>query len=153
MKFEVQCDINDGIVLMDPAYFKDMNEDILNAMNIFLDPNDVTELVDDFPDEEWTEVYERETAPLKEFIESGKMWIYLMDPGEKEFVLEETDSDKLTGSINIESGKLIVVMAGELLQCLYYPDLEMETIGELELENGSYRIGLHADGMIGIKRC
>ena len=42
-------------------------------------------------------------------------------------------------------------MAGELLQCLYYPDLEMETIGEHELENGSYRIGLHSDGIIGIK--
>lgn len=32
------------------------------------------------------------------------------------------------------------------------PDLEMETIGELELENGSYKIGLHSDGMIGIKK-
>ena len=43
-------------------------------------------------------------------------------------------------------------MASELLQCLYYPELEMELLGEAELENGEYKIGSSADVMIGIKR-
>ena len=152
MQFEVQCDMNDCIVIMDPCFVKDMNEDILNAMNIFLDPDGETELADDFPGEDWNDVYKRETAPFRAFIDSGKLWIRLLPPCEKSFVLKEADDDKLTEKLMIASGRVVAVMASELLQCLYYPELEMELLGETELENGEYKIGSSADGMIGINR-
>ncbi len=40
-----------------------------------------------------------------------------------------------------------MVLASELLQCIYFPELEMELLGEIELENGNYKIG-YEDGRI-----
>lgn len=42
--------------------------------------------------------------------------------------------------LEIVSGKLVLVNAGELIQCLSYPDLEMETIIELDVGLGTYAI-------------
>ena len=38
------------------------------------------------------------------------------------------------------SGKMVLVNAGELIQCLLYPDLEMEKVLELNVEAGTYNV-------------
>ena len=151
MKFEVQCDMTDGIVLVDPYFLEQMNDDILNAMNIYLDPQGITELADDFPGEDWNDVYKRETAPFKAFAEKGKLWIHLIEPCEKEFTLQQSDCLKSSEKVLVESGKLGVVLASELLQCLYYPELEMELLGEIETDNGCYNVSI-CDDTINLKR-
>lgn len=42
--------------------------------------------------------------------------------------------------LHIPTGKLLAVTASELIQCLSYPELEMEKIFELEVEDGWYAI-------------
>ena len=42
--------------------------------------------------------------------------------------------------LNIPSGKLVLVNAGELIQCMAYPELEMEKILELDVEKGTYAV-------------
>ncbi len=51
MKVHVQSDLIDGFVLADPAVFEKMDENILRAMDIYLDKNGESELVYDFPGE------------------------------------------------------------------------------------------------------
>ena len=41
--------------------------------------------------------------------------------------------------ISVPSGKMVLVNAGELIQCLLYPDLEMKKVLELNVEAGTYK--------------
>lgn len=42
--------------------------------------------------------------------------------------------------ISVPSGKMVLMNAGELIQCLLYPDLEMEKVLELNVEAGTYNV-------------
>lgn len=148
MEVHVQSDMTDGIVLLDPAVFKKMDENILRAMDIFLDKNGESELVYDFPDEEWEKVYVRESKPFVALVEAGELWIKLFSNIDMDLLIEQTDTLDSKEHITVISGKMIIVLASELLQCLYYPELDMELLGSLELPNGQYRIAYSTDGTI-----
>ena len=53
MKFIVECDGADGLVLMDKSYIREMNEELLGSMDFLLDYYGETELKFDFPVEVW----------------------------------------------------------------------------------------------------
>lgn len=141
MKFNYEHDEPDGLVLIDEYYFKEFNSDILYSFDIFLDSKGKTELVDDFPNEKWEVVRARESAVLKEFCNSGKMIVFLSNEDiencEIDFKEGKCDADMF---LNIPSGKLVLVNAGELIQCMAYPELEMEKILELDVEKGTYAV-------------
>lgn len=141
MKFLLECDGPDGLVFIDQSYLAELDGDMLYAMDILLDPHGETELVFDFPDETWETVRSRETQRIREFCENGKMTIWLFDSVEKECIVEESreiaDSPKW---LHIPTGRLLAVTASELIQCLSYPELEMEKIFKLEVESGWYAI-------------
>lgn len=142
MKFDFICDnLPDGLVLMDEAYFGEFNEDMLYSFEIWLDREGRTELVYDFPGEDWATVWERESALIKDYCYSGKMFVFLWDKDAEDCEVELADSGcDSEVHLNLPSGKLIVVNAGELIQCLAYPDLEMEKILELDVEAGTYAV-------------
>lgn len=142
MKFDFICDnMPDGLVLMDEAYFKEFNEDLLYSFEIWLDQEGRTELRYDFPEEDWGIIWERESALIKDFCNEGKMFVFLWDKDAKDCKVEFADSGcESEVHMNLPSGKLIVVNAGELIQCLAYPDLEMEKILELDVEAGTYAV-------------
>lgn len=148
MEVHVQSDMTDGIVLLDPTFFKKMDENILRAMDIFLDKNGESELICDFPDEEWEKVYVRESKPFAELVEAGEIWIKLFSNIDMVLSIEQTDTLDTKEYVTVISGKMIIVLASELLQCLYYPELDMEILGSLELPNGQYRIAYSTDGAI-----
>lgn len=141
MYFLLESDETDGLVFIDKSYLSEFNDDMLYAMDILLDPFGKTELIYDFPDEKWETVRPRKTKPIRDFCEQGKMIIWLFDSIEKECTIEEsneiTDSSKW---LHIPSGKLLAISAGELIQCLSYPELEPENIFELDVESGWYAI-------------
>ena len=62
--------------------------------------------------------------------------------------MEQTASGDFEEMVSVTSGKLQVVLARELLQCIYFPELDMELLGEIELENGNYKIGSSEEGKI-----
>ncbi len=141
MKFNYEHDEPDGLVLIDAYYFNEFNSDILYSFDIFLDSKGRTELIYDFPNEKWEVVRARESAILKEFCNSGKMIVFLSNENiencEIDFKDGKCDADMF---LNIPSGKLVLVNAGELIQCMAYPKLEMEKILELDVEKGTYTV-------------
>ena len=142
MKFNFECDEMDGLVLIDEGYLNEIDDDILYAFDIFLDRYGKSELVYDFPNKNWASVRERESIKLKEFCNSGKMILFLVDKDELNCEIQLSNKNYNTDTfLNVSSGKIILVNAGELIQCLAYPDLEVEKILEIEdIEKGTYAI-------------
>lgn len=138
MKFDYECDNPDGLVIIDEAYLDELsNSELLYALDILLDKKGETELIYDFPGENWSEVWERETQQLRDFCNQGKMIIYLLEDDIKgcEVVEEENQS---TSMLNASSGNIMIVSAGEIIQCLAYPDVEIEKVLEVNLNPGKY---------------
>lgn len=142
MKYTFECDEMDGLVLIDEYYLDKFNEEILYSFDIFLDRYGESELVYDFPDEKWDDVRERESKNFLEFCNSGKMILFLVDKNEYNCDIQFSKEHFETNTfLDIKSGKLILVNAGELIQCAAYPDLEMEKVLEIDdVEVGTYAI-------------
>ena len=79
MKIEYEISFVDALVIIDPERFKEMDEEFLYAFDIFLDKEGESELVCDFPGEDWKEVWDRETAVVQDFIEKSNMCSCLND--------------------------------------------------------------------------
>ena len=142
MKYTLNCGMLDGLVFIDESYLAELNDaDLLYAMDILLDSSGTSELICDFPNEDWDIVRQRETERIREFCGQGKMIVWLLDCVVKE--CELTKSTKVTDPckwLHLPAGKLLAVTASELIQCLAYPKLEMEKVFELSLEPGWYAI-------------
>lgn len=141
MKFNYIHDDPDGLVLIDEYYYNELNSDILYSFEIFLDYKGCTELICDFPDEKWEVVRARESTTFKDFCNSGKMIVLLANKStencEIDFMDGECDADMF---LDVPSGKLVLVSASELIQCISYPELEMEKILEINVEKGIYAV-------------
>lgn len=143
MKFDYESDITgaDGLALIDKYYIKDFTDEVLYSFDILLDVKGNTELMYDFPDEEWEVVREREIALIKKFCNSGKMVVFLSIKDEENCEIEFVDKEINTSNLlDVPSGKLVLVNAGELLQCAFEPELKMEAILEFDVEKGMYSI-------------
>ena len=142
MKYALDCDRMDGLIFIDESCLPELNnDDLLYAMDILLDSSGSSELIFDFPNEDWNSVRRRETEQIREFCGQGKMIVWLVDDVSRE--CELTQSAEITGPckwLHLPTGKLLAVTAGELIQCLPYPDSEMEKVFELSLEPGWYAI-------------
>lgn len=141
MNFILECDELDGLVFTDKSYLTKLNSDILYSIDILLDLDGKSELVFDFPDEEWDTVRQRETKPIRAFCDSGKMIIWLLDSINKDCTINK--SNEIANSHNLlhlPTGNLLAITASELIQCLSYPELEMKKVFELEIEDGWYAI-------------
>ncbi len=153
MKFTLDCDMSDGLVFIDKGYLSELSDpDLLYAMDVLLDIPGTSELIYDFPDEDWNVVRQRETEQIREFCGQGKMIVWLLDCVEKDCKL--TKSAEITDPckwLHLPTGKLLAITASELVQCLAYPELEMEKVFELSLKPGWYAI--QNDGVENIKYC
>ena len=152
MQINVQSDYPDGIVIIDSACLEQMDDTILRSMDIYLDKDGKSELVYDFPDEDWNTVYERECKPFVSFVESGRLWIKLLSKKDMVLSIEKSDTVDSKTYINVTSGNLKIVLASELLQCLYYPELEMQILGKLDIPNGKYMFEYSVNGNIRYKK-
>ena len=142
MKYTLDCGMLDGLVFIDESYLSELNDaDLLYAMDILLDSSGTSELICDFPNENWDIVRQRETERIREFCGQGKMIVWLLDCVVKE--CELTKSAEVTDPckwLHLPAGKLLAVTASELIQGLAYSELEMEKVFELSLEPGWYAI-------------
>lgn len=141
MKFYVECEECDGLVLIDKSNLNKLDNEILYGMEFLLDVFGKTQLIYDFPDEKWEVVRNRESEIIKNFCNSGEMAIWLLDSISKECEIQFTDKETKTKKwLNISSGNLLAVTASELIQCILYPELEMEKLFEIDIEKGWYAI-------------
>jgi hypothetical protein len=81
------------------------------------------------------------------------MIVFLTSEGEKncELVISALQS-RPKSFINLSSGKMILLNAGELIQCLSYPSLEIETILDISLESGTYLLAHEGIASIRLKK-
>ncbi len=141
MKFILECDRMDGLVFIDKSYLSELDPEILYAMDILLDIHGDSELICDFPNEAWEDVRLRETKVVREFCESGKMIVWLLDGVEQECSIEKSDElAEIPKWLHVPTGELLAVTASELIQCISYPELEMEKVFESTVEAGWYAI-------------
>ena len=103
---------------LDKKIFNDLNDSFLYAMDIYLDKPGKTELIYDFSGEKWEDVWTRETRIVTEFCRARKMIIF-----------QHCENWKTSGTmIKVESRTLILVEAGELIECMSYPELKMDIV-------------------------
>lgn len=161
MEFQVYYGPMDGFVLIDRGSMKELDGDLLYAFDILLDCSGTSELICDFPDEDWDTVWPRETEAIRKFCNSGKMIVWLFDAKLKGkakngktingvFQIDDalTDSAKW---LYAPTGNLLAVTASELIQCLAYPGLEMEEVFTVSVSKGWYAIS--DSGIEEIKYC
>ena len=73
MKYTLDCGMLDGLVFIDESYLAELNDaDLLYAMDILLDSSGTSELICDFPNEDWDIVRQRETERIREFADREK---------------------------------------------------------------------------------
>lgn len=72
----------------------------------------------------------------------GKMILFLLDENSYDCNIDIVNESFVTDSfLDIKSGNVLVVSAGELIQCAAYKELDMETILELSnIKKGKYAI-------------
>ena len=104
MRIEYEISFVDALVIIDPERFKEMDEEFLYAFDIFLDKEGESELVYDFPGEDWKEVWDRETAVVRDFIKNSKMIVWRAEEGDYSSNMNEVnysldDGDKLENQI------------------------------------------------------
>ena len=121
------------LIAIDKSYLDELDDNYLYALDIYLNKLGKSELVYDFPDKPWEEVWTRNSKIIIEFCKARKMIIF-----------QYCDGWTASGStIEIKSGTLILVDASELIECLSYPDLEMEIIQEIDdIDTGVYEVRL-----------
>lgn len=138
MRFSYIPDGIDGLVLIDRESLKKLDSRLLYELDILLDRCGESELAYDFPGE-WKDAWKRETREIVEFCNSGEMIVFLTSEREEDCELTvSTLQSRPTSFIDMRSGKMILLNAGELIQCLSYTSLEMETVLDINLEPGTY---------------
>lgn len=135
----------EALILIDPAFLPELSDQILYELDILLDPQGKTELVYDFPEEKWEIVWKRETKEIRKFCEEGKMVIFFLDEDGR-----EVDILGISKVIEVQSGRVILVEADELISCLAYPELEMEVIWETKVEEGKLTFTLNFEQEISL---
>lgn len=146
MKFNFETNEPNGLVLIDKYFFSEFNEELLYSFDIYLDVKGETELIYDF-DEEWNVVRERESKPIRDLVDSGKLIVILSDKNNENCEIVINKNKKTSDNkIIVPSGKLLLINASELIQGLLYPEEEMyeiidvDKITELDIEKGIYSI-------------
>lgn len=150
-RFESQ---EDALVLLDKMVITELTEELLYLLDIFIDVDGKSELIYDFPDENWEDVRIRETQKLADFCNSGKMIIWLTDDMEKEYQVKPSDGiGNFNRAIYASSGNLVFISASELIQCALYPEMEMDILYELCVQEGWYEISDINNGIIEYNQC
>lgn len=141
MNIEYQISFVDALAIIDPAVFSEMDEEFLYAFDIFLDKDGESELVFDFPGEEWNEVWNRETRCVRDFIEAHKMVLWRIQEGDYKGELVEVNQElTVPQELEVIGDSVLVLSASELIQCLLYPDVDMvdmEIFAEIPFEKGT----------------
>ena len=141
--FNLECDGSGGIVLIEKDIVSTLSKELAAILNVVIDVNGQTELVFDYPGQEWRDVWSNELRNLNDSVKSGLMFVGLLDDGEYKVELElvnEPSTKECLGLVKVEKSPLLVVEAGELIQKVLYPQLELEIAYEYGLDKGNYRV-------------
>ena len=153
MKFIYKPEGIDGLILINEYHLKDIDEKLLYELDILLDRYGESELIYDFPNEKREDARRRETREIVGFCNSGKMVVLLYCRNEDNCEIHFSDTRNRSKTfVDARSGKLILVNAGELIQCVANPGLEMEPVLTVTLTAGTYSVHLDGINSIGLRK-
>lgn len=146
-KFKFNCDFEDGLMLIDQEHLKLLEFEHLDSLNITLDIEGKTTLTFDFPEEEWSAVWERESTVIRNFANEGNAILIFAKPDEYEVqvsILETISDYNSSHLIEFPSGKLILVSMSEVVQCLLN-GMDLEFLFETNIAPGWYKLSLKSN--------
>jgi hypothetical protein len=146
--FLFKSDGSDGLLLIDKANLPKLTGEHLAALDILLDREGETELRFDFPQEAWSDVWNRESASIRDFLNRGNGFIALVQGGDHVcgIRINNDPESETVCKLHLPTGDLIGVSAGEVIQCLSNPELEMDVPFQENIEPGWYWI-THESGL------
>jgi len=126
--FVVECDGPDGLLLIDRDNLRCMTPEQIYSFSVLLDRVGNTQLRTDFSNEIWSDAWTRESALIRDYLNSGKGVIALIGGGDHncEVSVVEDKPAQVTSKLFLPSGNLIALSASEAIQCAAYPGLEMD---------------------------
>lgn len=144
-------DSSGGILVGEPIILKELDEELLFSMSIAVDFEGTTELVYDYPDEDWPTVWQRETEPVMKMCNAGEIAFAATHEGiifVKVVVgeLESPDESRILDSqqafLNVQGDKIAVVEAGSFLVTKFsQKELdESDFVAVVEVVKGSYLV-------------
>ena len=144
INFELECDGDGGITLIDPSKLERLTKETAALLTIVIDVMGETELTMDYPNEEWSVVWNRELKKLQEICSGGLMFTGLLKDDEYKvsvvFDLNSQVAGSSSGFIEVTGNKIIAVETGELIQNLLYPKLSLDILMEQDVTPGKYLV-------------
>jgi hypothetical protein len=148
--FDLECDGYGGIVLIEKDKVKSLSKEIGAVLNVVIDVEGRSDLVSDYPGENWQDVWAKELDNLRSICKDGLMFVGLLKDGEYcvdiDVGEEGISVDALVGSIKVFDSHLLVVEAGELIQSIICPQLPLDVASELSMGEGEYGIACNVVG-------
>lgn len=78
----IRSTLGDALLLIDEATLTTVDDAILHALNVVMDPEGVTDMAQEFPGESWQTVWQREGMPIWSLCEEGRLLVVLLECGE-----------------------------------------------------------------------
>ncbi|MCF6204976.1 MAG: hypothetical protein L3J59_15125 [Methylococcaceae bacterium] len=150
INFELECDGDGGITLIDPRKLEKLTKETAALLTIVIDVLGKTELTMDYPNKEWSVVRSRELKKLQEICSNGLMFTGLLKDGEYNVSVTFDSNSQVastsSGFIEVTENKIIAVETGELIQNLIYPKLSLDILMDLDITSGKYLVNNNIDG-------
>lgn len=142
MDLVLVCDGSGGIVFIEKNVLNNLSKEFATALNVVIDVEGRTELVADYSDANWSDVWQQEFNKLCSLCSDGLAFIGLLEDGDYSVNVDLKNTlNNCVGGIRINESSLVVIEAGELVQKILYPQLQVDFVGQIDLSPGTYNIG------------
>ena len=148
LSVDFECCGGGGIAFVERDKVAKISEELGNLLNVVVDVDGETALPYDYPGEEWQDVWERELGMANKLCENGLMFVGLLPEADYhlDLSLGKIEAEEMeTGLIEVTGSPILIVEAGELIQKIGNPGIDMEIIGEIAVEPGIYSIQCSQD--------
>src|SRR5262249_17764764 len=125
MIHEVQCELDGGLIVADRDKLHGGDWNLLEEFTVALDVQGKSDVVYDFPGEDWKTVWRRETAGRVERCNRGELATLILregaffvnvDVGGQEPVEDRAGGAEFRCGISVPSGQLVIAEVGKLAE-------------------------------------
>jgi hypothetical protein len=111
------------VLVADETSLSSLDEASLHRLLIAIDPDGESDLRHDFPDDDWPDVWRRETASLVDMCNAGQIGLCVLHNGAFHFEISLLEGSQMTRHaptrLCVSSGKLCVVELGGFVEARY----------------------------------
>lgn len=136
-----------GIIVIEPDMIALIDDDALYSLNIAVDPQGSADIVCDYPNQNWSQVWMEQTQLLAQMAKQGKMALAITSKASYKVVLdikEDGAQSKVEASVykqqlQVHSGKIAVIEAGYFTETKFSGE-DPQDYETIPVANGSYLV-------------